>query len=233
MKGEFPSVSDRQLIGAEMVRAAMARRLTEREIAHAPKIFGVDVAGTGGDSSAIWMRQGLFARRLFKKNEPDTMRLADIVADYIQKENPAAVFVDMGAMGSPIVDKLRGLGFGGVVHGVYFGNAALRDDIYANRRAEMWHSVAGWLKDGGALPDKSAESQDIEDDLTSPEYFYNHRGRMQLESKDDMKARGLPSPDDGDALALTFAEPVRKQQNVNNGYKDEKYDPFHKLKSHR
>jgi hypothetical protein len=136
------------------------------------------------------------------------MRFSDILVHFIHQENPQVVFLDMGAMGSPVLDRLRDLGLGHIVQGVYFGSSAIRDDLYVNRRAEMWHKIALWLKDGGKLPDKAAESQDIEDDLTSPEYFYSHKGKMQLESKDDMKTRGLPSPDDGDALALTFAVPI-------------------------
>jgi hypothetical protein len=154
------------------------------------------------------MRQGLWARRIYKRNIKDVLAFGDIVADRIQQENPDTVFLDMGAMGSPVLDHLRRLGFGHLVQGIYFQQTPLRADLYADRRTEMWHKIALWLKDGGMLPDKAPESQDIEDDLTGPEYFYSDKGKMKLESKDDMKARGLPSPDDADALALTFAAPV-------------------------
>lgn len=209
VKGEFPDVSDTQLISAELVRQAMDRQLSEHAIARAPKIFGVDVAGTGSDKSAIWMRQGLYAKRLYKKDIKDTSRFTDIIATLIERENPTIVFLDMGAMGSPILDNLRRLGYGSKVQGIYFQQSAIKDNLYVNRRAEMWHSIAQWLKDGGVLPKNQPESQDIEDDLISPEYFYSNKGKLQLESKEDMKERGLPSPDDGDALALTFAAPVR------------------------
>ena len=215
--GQFPDTSEYQLIGVDLVRAAMDRRLTDNDVVHAPKILGVDVAGTGADSSAVWLRQGLYARRLYKRNEPDTEVFAGVVASLIKEHKPAAVFIDMGAMGVSILDKLRHLAFDDIVHGVYFQGKALRDDLYVNRRSEMWHEVQKWLKDGGALPGpgKATESQDIEDDLISPEYFYTPKGKMQLESKEDMKARGLPSPDDGDALALTFAAPVQAQFSPN------------------
>ena len=208
VRGLFPDASDTQLISSELVRQAMDRAIQERDIALSPKIFGVDVAGTGADQSAVWLRQGLYARRLFKKHTPDTMRLADVLATLIHEHQPDAVFIDMGAMGAPVKDRLVQLGFGHLMQGVYFSQGAIRDDLYLNRRSEMWHAVARWLSDGGALPKNAPESQDIEDDLCAPEYFYNGRGKLQLESKEDMKARGLPSPDDGDALALTFAAPV-------------------------
>ena len=81
--------------------------------------------------------------------------------------------------------------------------------MYLNRRIEMWHALKEWLENGGCLPREGREAQDILEDLIGPEYFYNQRNLMQLEAKQDMKKRGLPSPDDGDALALTFAAPVK------------------------
>ena len=229
VRGVFPDASDTQLISTELVRAAMARSVQERDIALAPKIMGVDIAGTGADQSAVGLRQGRYARRLFKKHTPDSMIFAERLASLIHEHKPDAVFLDMGAMGAPIYNRLCQLGFGDVVMGVYFQNKALREDLYLNRRSEIWHAVAHWLRDGGVLPASAPESQDIEDDLTAPEYFYNERGKLQLESKGDMKDRGLPSPDDGDALALTFAAPVAARinelgKNRSNGL--ENYDPF-------
>lgn len=210
VRGEFPDATDTQLISAELVRQAKARRFVEQDVSGAPVILGVDIARGGGDFSAVWLRRGLLARRLFKGHTPDSMVFADRVASLIQEHRPDAVFLDMGAMGAPVLDRLMQLGFGHVVHGVHFGAAPTEPGMYLNRRAEMWHSIARWLESGGGLPWEGPEAQDIEDDLTSPEYFYNSRGLLQLESKEDMKERGLPSPDDGDALALTFAAPVRR-----------------------
>ena len=230
VRGMFPDASDTQLISAALVRAAKGRYIQERDIAGAPVIMGIDVAGTGADQSSVWLRQGLWARRLFKRHTPDSMIFADRLVSLIHEHKPDVAFIDMGAMGAPVRDRLNQLGFGDVVQGVYFGGEAMRKDLYANRRAEMWHAVAGWLRDGGVLPHEGPEAQDIEDDLCAPEYFYNTRGRLQLESKDDIKDRGLPSPDDGDALALTFAAPVaprhaRQDDEGENGWMDG-YSPF-------
>ena len=209
VKGEFPDAADNQLIPVDLIRAAMARSIQEDELKGVPKIMGLDIARSGSDSCSLWKRQGLWAKRLFKRQIRDTMRLADIVVSYIVEHNPDALFLDMGAMGAGTYDRLVQLGYGHIVQGIYFGQAAIRADLYENRRAEMWHGgILNWLKNGGILPRNAPESQDIEDDLISPEYYYNTKGKLQLESKDDMKDRGLPSPDDGDALALTFAVPV-------------------------
>ena len=230
VRGIFPDASDTQLISAELVRRAKERSLTERDVAGAPKIMGIDVARGGADQSAVWLRQGLLARRLYKRHTPDSMVFAERLASLLREHEPDAAFIDMGAMGAPVYDRLCHLGFGHVIMGINFSQGAIRDDLYLNRRSEMWHAVAKWLRDGGALPSQGPEAQDIEDDLCAPEYFYNTKGKLQLESKEDMKDRGLPSPDDGDALALTFAAPVVRRtdiperESMHGGLED--YSPF-------
>jgi len=74
----------------------------------------------------------------------------------------------------------------------------------------MWWKMRDWFADGCAI----AEDDDLRSDLTAPEYFYTPAGQVQLEAKDDMKKRGLPSPDEADALALTFAMPVRRKASL-------------------
>lgn len=226
--GEFPEASDTQLIPVDLVRGAFAKVYRPDEFRYAPVVMGVDVARFGGDACSVWLRQGLGARRLYKKIGIDTMTYADIIAQFIREHEPDAVFLDMGAMGAGVYDRLRQLNCS--VQGVQFGSKALKETIYADRRSEMWDGVKLWLKEGGALPGKAPETQDIEDDLTGPEYFYDARGRLRLESKDDMKDRGLPSPDDGDALALTFAAPVapRREKTEEIGRNAEAYDPLNR-----
>lgn len=204
--GEFPNASDNQLIGADLIRQAHGTVYKPDEFDSAPVILGVDVARFGGDSCVIYRRQGLGARRLYKQTGINTMQFADIIAKFNIEEKPDAIFLDMGAMGAGVYDRLVQLGV--PVQGVQFGGKALNETLYVNRRAEMWDGIRKWLRDGASLPAKGREAQDLEEDLTSPEYYYDSRGRIYLESKDDMKARGLQSPDDGDALALTFAAPV-------------------------
>ena len=103
--------------------------------------------------------------------------------------------------------------------------------LFANKRAEIWGRMKEWLK-AGAIPDDTALAQD----LTGVEYGYDARNAIQLEKKDDMKKRGLASPDLGDALALTFAQPVHplwQQRETGIGPRildqDHEYDFFHDL----
>jgi hypothetical protein len=148
------------------------------------------------------------------------------VAAEIERWAPDAVFIDAGA-GAGVIDRLRQLGHD--VIEVNFGGKAL-DVRYANKRAEMWHEMADWVRAGGAIPNDNS----LKLELATPTYKYDAANRIVLESKDDIKKR-LPdagSPDLADALALTFAQPVATRDRFADvpGYKANKtaasFDPY-------
>jgi hypothetical protein len=127
--------------------------------------------------------------------------------EQMNSHNPDAVFVDGTGIGWGVHDRLNQLGCPNLV-GVDFGAKADRTDAsdaaarYANKRAEMWGFMKEWLK-VGSLPDDN----ELLADLKAVDYGYDASDAILLERKDDMRRRGLASPDDGDALALTFAYP--------------------------
>ncbi len=208
IKGAFPRAGSMQLIPADLVEQA-ARRQAEAT-PFDPLVLAVDVARFGDDQSVIAFRRGRDARALpwEKHRGLDTMQLAARVAVLIQDHRPDAVFVDETGVGGGVVDRLRQLGH--PVIGVQFGarpDGAVDGELVANKRAEMWCRLRQWLKTGGALPD----DRELAADLTGVEYGYTVHNEIQLEKKDDMKKRGLASPDAADALALTFAHPVTRQ----------------------
>ena len=207
VRGEFPDQAAGQLISSALVEAAQARVYKEDVLDGAPKIFGVDIAREGGDSCSVWMRQGLCAKRIYKTQRVNTMQFSVTLGKLLEEHKPDACFIDMGNVGAAVYDNLSSWGHRNVF-GVFFQEKASDSRVFLNRRIEMWSSVKNWLENGGALPKDGREAQDIFEDLIGPEFFYNQKGLMQLESKKDMKERGLLSPDDGDALALTFAAPV-------------------------
>ena len=133
------------------------------------------------------------------------MQLADKVAAESDLWNPDAVFIDAGG-GAGVVDRLPQLGHN--VIEVNFGGKAA-DELFLNKRAEMWWAMRDWLRAGGAIPD----DMELKLELATPTYSYTSANRVQLESKDDIKKRlqGGASPDKADALALTFAMPVSKR----------------------
>ena len=202
--GQFPKQGNRQFISSELVRAAQTRAIEVD--AFAPIIMGVDVARFGDDSSVIRLRQGRDARSFpvtrFKNR--DNMYVANEVAKLIDRFHPDAVFIDAGN-GTGVIDRLRELKY--KPREVWFGGKANSKE-WANKRTEMYADTRDWL--GGAAIDDSAA---LFTDLTAAEYdfFGKAKDSVNLESKESMKSRGLNSPDEGDALALTFAERVARR----------------------
>lgn len=223
---DFSAAGDDQLISLSDVEAASQRVMTESQISYAPRILGVDPARFGDDRSVIFARQGLQAFTPQVYRGIDNMDLAARVAAKIEEWKPDAVFVDAGA-GSGVIDRLRQLGHD--VIEIAFGGKAI-DPKYLNKRAEMWFEVREWLKLGGAIPN----IVDLKQDLSAPIYWFDSAGRIQLEPKDDIKKRGLPSPDLADALALTFAQPVAKRSLIESlGARERRtrdYDPFESMR---
>ena len=146
------------------------------------------------------------------------------ISEKIEKYNPEAVFIDDGGLGGGAVDRLKQLGYN--VFGINFGSKASDERKYGNKRSEMWGNMKDWVEIGD-LPD----SDDIRGDLTAPEYKFDTKNRIILESKEDMKKRGLSSPDMADALALTYALPVHHSaragyDGANYHQAKHEYDPF-------
>ena len=166
-----------------------------------PLVMGVDVARFGDDRSSIVIRRGDTVADI-RRLRVDTMQLVGHVITEILHWAPQQVFVDGVGVGGGVVDRLRQQGYR--VVDVSAGTRAMQADRYANLRAEMWGRMREWLRTRGRIPN----DQRLIDDLVSPLYSYDASNRVQLEKKADMKKRGLPSPDSGDALALTFAFPV-------------------------
>ncbi|MEO8375365.1 MAG: hypothetical protein ABI471_09070 [Sphingomonas bacterium] len=175
-------------------------------------IFGVDCARFDDDHSALAIRCGNDARsrpwQRWQRREP--MMLAQDIALAAARWKPDAIFVDAGNIGAAVVDRLRQLGVENVFE-VWVDSKRVREAQggggthirVANRRAELWLNMRQWLE-GGCIPDH----QRLEDDLAGPGYGFDADQALRLEEKRDMRGRGLASPDDADALACTFAEPV-------------------------
>lgn len=228
VKGEFPRAGTMQFIASDVVEAAR-KRLPAATLMD-PLIMGVDVARFGDDSSVIVLRRGRDAVSIpwIKLRNIDTMTLAAKIVELSNLHQPDAIFVDGGGVGGGVIDRLRMLRKN--VIEVQFGGSADRALMtvsgavnYANKRAEMWGYMRDWLQ-GGSIPD----DPDLAMQLTGVEYGYTvKRGQdaIILEKKSDMKRRGLASPDEGDALALTFAYSVEPSDHTHQMEKR----PIHQL----
>lgn len=208
---DFAAAVENALVPLDAVLTAQARRVGTAEFNYYPRILGIDVAGYGDDLTVFFPRQGPVAMVPRAMRGLDPMQVAEQAARSIDGWKPHAVFVDRGGIGHGVTSRLEQLGYANVT-AVEFGWKP-SDDRFQNKRAEMWWDMAEWVKAEGCLPSTVAGvpmmNGRLVTDLTAPTYSYaNARGKVQLESKDDMRERGLPSPDFGDALALTFAYPV-------------------------
>ena len=201
--GQFPNASDDQFIGAGLVDESMRRERYKDETA--PIIIGVDPARFGSDSTVIAVRQGRDIIDIKRHKGDDTMETVGRIIEAIEQYQPALVNIDEGGLGAGVVDRLKEQRY--KIRGVNFANRAKNAMMYGNKRAEMWGDMKNWLKDASVPNDRYLKS-----DFISPLMKPDSKGAIFLESKKDMKARGLASPDAADAIALTFAFPVAHRQ---------------------
>ena len=197
---DFTAANTNNFIDFQAVHAASTR---ERPLVNpAPLVFGLDVARFGDDRTVLVRRRGPVLEDVAVWRGRDLMATASETAAAINWHKPRAVFVDVVGIGAGVVDRLRQLGHR--VIGINSGAKPSKPERFINLKAEMWQKMREWLDEGGIIPDRL----DLKNDLLAPTYEFDHSGRLKIESKDDLKSRGLPSTDLADALALTFAQPV-------------------------
>lgn len=208
VKGEFPRASWNQFIPGDMVAAA--RQADAKGYQNMPKVMSVDVARFGDDQTVIGTRQGRKGRILGKYRGLDTVQTTHFVIDFIEKEKPDAVVVDGDGIGAGVIDNLKHRGFEAFE---FHGNGEPHSPaMYFNQRAEVWGLMREWIANGADIPDEP----ELERDLTGPQYGFSAKQQIQLEKKEDMKKRGLSSPDSGDMFAMSFSVrlAVSRQQQV-------------------
>ena len=208
IKGQFPRVGSTQFIASEMVKRCMFWEAPFEAYYAAPILIGVDVARFGDDRSIVLVRQGRKVLEIRTYRELNTMQLTAKVIEAIREFRPVVTFVDGLGMGAGVVDRLHELNY--AVVDVVASNKPQDEEVYYNKRVEMWDRMKHWLAAGADLP---MHDKELHDDLIGVEYGYDDKEKMRLERKKDMKARGLASPDTAEALALTFAEHVSSTKN--------------------
>lgn len=200
-KGEFPSQSAYQLYDTADIDAAYGKHLRKEQYEFAAVVISCDPAWTGDDELVIGKRQGLHYEVLKRipKNDND-VHVANLLARYEDEHNADAVNID-GGYGTGIVSAGRTLGRNWNL--IWFSGASGRPDCM-NKRAEMHLEVRDWLKMGGAIP----KDQQLYDEMVAVETVPTLDGKYKLVAKEDMKEVIGRSPNDMDALALTFALPI-------------------------
>lgn len=187
-----------------------------------PLVIGADPARFGDDRFSLAWRQGRKVSKVESRAKTSVVDGANWIKQVIDADHPARVFIDVGGVGAGVVDILQSWGgeYERVVVPVNFGSEpqepvqflpdGTKEPGPRNRRAEMWKRSRDWLDEpGGAdIPDMDS----LQADACGPGYHYDVNQRLLLESKEHMRARSVRSPDDWDAVALTFAEPVKDTQ---------------------
>lgn len=210
---QYPATADEafqasghdSFIHPDQIMAARKARIEDQS--HAPSVLGIDIARGGGDVTRVIDRQGRVAGYGVDAviDSDDLMDVTGRIGRIIARHRPDHVFIDATGLGVGVFDRLRELGHSRV-SAVNFGARASNAGAYANKRAEMWAALKDWLNEGADIPDDDS----LAADLQAPGYGFDSQSRLLLEKKAEIKARTGQSPDAGDALALTFAEPVFK-----------------------
>lgn len=200
VKGEFPKKDSSVMIPIDLVEAAIG---ADREQQGKEEIIGLDPARYGDDRAAFVHRKGKKAKVLEVIEKSDTMVLAGKAKNYLKEYPEAILHIDIIGLGAGIFDRLQEQpDIAHRVFGVNSASSAIDDEEYVNLRAEGWANAKAWLRDGSLEPHEDWYQ------LAGPKYKIVSDGRIQLESKDDMKKRGVSSPDVGDAFVLTLQQPT-------------------------
>ena len=217
VRGMFPNMSAKQYFSVADVDAAFGRIVRPEQFNFAPVILTCDPAWEGDDMLEIGRRQGLTFRvlRSIPKNDND-IEVAGILAQIEDDEKADAVFVDAG-YGTGIVSAART--WGRNWHLVWFAGES-PDPGFLNKRAYMAGQLKKWLKEGGAIP----EDRELYDDILAPETVPRTDGKIQLESKKEIKKRLGRSPGRFDSLLLSFAAPVQAKHHKTLGPNAGRYE---------
>lgn len=229
--GKFPPASINQILGIEEVEAAMSRKLRPDSYSWAQKRLGIDVARFGDDRTCIFPRQGLmsFMPVVMRHNAAVDKPSVDIANRVMLAKqrwaNEREYFDDTVGWAHGAVDIMRSAGHASLA--INFASTKTVDPRYYNVRAYLWMMMADWVRKGGKLPNVP----ELKRELTAPTFTYVN-GKFLIEPKDQIKERLGVSPDLGDALALTFAEPEMPASTANMPFQQEQqgalheYDPY-------
>ena len=198
--GEFPEQAEDALIPLSWIERAMAREVPESD---AQCILGVDVARQGSDASVIAVRRGDCIAALHRTRKQDTMTVSGWVIEHARRYGATEVRIDADGIGAGVYDRLKEQGLPAVE--MRGGMAARDTEQFANSRAEWYWGLRERLDptqgEQAALP----KDDTLLGQLAGLKVQYTSRGQVKIESKDDMRRRGMPSPDEADAIMYAFA----------------------------
>lgn len=198
------------------------------------KILGVDPAGEGDDKTSFYLRDRIKAKKIHEEALSNPRGIAEKILTFAEKYDIRShnIIVDSFGVGADVAKEVAIISKGQVsIHSVNVGELPNREsdqDLYINKRAEMYWNLRKWLRSGGEL----VENKNTKEELKSIKFKRNTKGKIQIMSKNDMKKKyGYKSPNDADALALTFLRSIitsnqeDQEKREYNQYNDD-FDPF-------
>ena len=212
---EYPMSADeafRNPVTDTFINAKYVMRARRAEVtSNVGMVIGVDPAISDTDKTAIIRRRGRYAYGMETFRNLNTMEIAGKIVQIIREEKPQKVFIDCIGIGAGIVDRLREMGYS-QVEGVNVARTATDKERYGNLRAELWGEMKDWLMQN-ELPVQIPDNDELHGALCSLGFKHRSNGQLLIESKIDLRARGMPSPDEADALSLTFYDGLYGQDN--------------------
>ena len=207
--GQWPLADDNTIIPFHLVESAQHRDVEVYE--DSKIVWGLDVARFGNDATALCKRQGSVITEVRSWRGLDLMQTCGrVVAEYNAlppSKRPSELLVDSIGLGSGVVDRLRELDL--PVRGINVSESPSMGDTYMNLRSELWFKAKAFLEERGC---KIPKDDQLLSELTSVRYSFTSSGKMKAESKDEMRKRGLGSPDLADAFCLCMASDAATAQ---------------------
>lgn len=203
--GEFPTSEEDMVIPYELVKSAFGRDV--EPIPDAAIYWGID-PGRGGDATGFCSRGANRVLELEEWHFPDLMRTVGKVKskwdDTAPSDRPESIFVDSIGLGAGIADRLRELGL--PIIDVNVSEAPSMRERFPRLRAEIWFQSRAWFEGRHVcIPKQLRLGEQLVDELSSPEMRLLSNGKTDVETKDDMRRRGIRSPNLADALNITFS----------------------------
>lgn len=193
--GQFPNTSNDTLIPLIWITKAMERSLVPGE----PSALGCDIARYGGDETVILHRRGPVARIAKATFQEDTMQTTGRVIAALAATGATEARIDADGLGAGVFDRLHEQGKPAIE--MHSGQSPRDKERFLNARAEWFWALRERFETG----DIDIDDEDLAAQLANIKYKFTSRGQTQIESKDDMKRRGVHSPDRADALMLAYA----------------------------
>jgi hypothetical protein len=196
VRGQAPEISDNTVFSPALLRAAQALELPGTDKGQ----YGCDIARMGEDRTEVYRDRGGVIRHVASASKQDTMATTGMIAKLLKLRGDVPAQIDAVGIGAGVYDRLREQGLPAFEFNA--GSKPVDTERFVNRRAEVFWSLRERMEDEEVDLPPDGEDDELIAQLGSLRFFLDSRGRIAIESKDDMRKRGLPSPDKADAAAM-------------------------------